>query len=129
MGKNYFTEEQQEQLRCNPYIEKVSEKSITYTKDFKERFTDEYNSEKIPSQILADMGIDPHVLGKRRQDSIVARVKKYALRPGGFERLQKRGRPSTKELSDAERIHRLEQKVAYLSQENEFLKKIFRWTG
>lgn len=122
MGKNYFTDEQQEQLQCSPYIEKVSEKSITYTKKFKERFANEYTSGKIPSQILADMGIDAHVIGKRRQNSIVARIKKYELRPEGFESLQK-GRPSTKELSDVERIHRLEQKVAYLSQENEFLKK------
>lgn len=29
MGKNYFTEKQQEQLRNNPYIERVSEKAIT----------------------------------------------------------------------------------------------------
>jgi len=122
MGSNYFTEEQQEQLRCNPYIKKVSEKSITYTKEFKERFSREYNSGKFPSQILADMGIDAHVIGRRRQNSIVARIKKYELRPEGFENLPK-GLPSTKELSDDERIHRLEQKVAYLSQENEFLKK------
>lgn len=122
MGSNYFTEEQQEQLLCSPYIDKISEKSITYTKEFKERFSNEYNSGKIPSQILFDMGIDPHILGKRRKNSIVARVKKYELRPEGFESLQK-GRPSTKELSDDERINRLEQKVAYLKQENEFLKK------
>jgi hypothetical protein len=31
MGINYFTEEQQEQLRINPYIKRVSEKAITYT--------------------------------------------------------------------------------------------------
>ncbi len=35
MGKNYFTQEQQSELRKNAYIEKVSEKSITYTKELK----------------------------------------------------------------------------------------------
>ncbi|MGH4121820.1 MAG: HTH domain-containing protein, partial [Clostridium sp.] len=38
MGKTYFTEEQQSNLRKNPYVQKVSAKSITYTKEFKEKF-------------------------------------------------------------------------------------------
>ncbi|WP_258880099.1 HTH domain-containing protein [Clostridium estertheticum] len=38
MGKTYFTEEQQSELRKNAYVQKISMKSITYTKKFKERF-------------------------------------------------------------------------------------------
>lgn len=33
------------------------------------------------------------------------------------------GRTATKQLTDAEKINRLEQKITYLNQENEFLKK------
>lgn len=65
MGKNYFTEEQQSELRKNPYIQKESMKSITYTKEFKEEFKEEYHMGKLPSQILSDMGIDHHILGKK----------------------------------------------------------------
>lgn len=125
MGRNYFTEEQQSELRKNAYIEKVSAKSITYTKEFKEKFEEEYRSGKLPSQILADMGIDHRVLGKSRKDSLVARMKLYELRPEGCEDTRKNnsGRPSTKELTDSEKIKLLEHKNAYLNQENEFLKK------
>lgn len=125
MGRNYFTEEQQRELQKNPYIQKVSSKSITYTKEFKEKFEEEYRAGKLPSQILADMGIDHRILGKKRKDSLVARMKLYELRPEGCEDTRKNntGRPSTKELTDAERIERLERKIAFLNQENEFLKK------
>ncbi|WP_238882832.1 HTH domain-containing protein [Clostridium sp. YIM B02551] len=125
MGKNRFTDEQVDELRKNPYIEKVSSKTITYTMEFKERFESEYRAGKLPSQILADMGIDHKVLGKTRKNSLVQRIKMYQLRPEGCEDTRKNnsGRPSTKELSDAEKIKRLEQKLEYLKQENEFLKK------
>jgi transposase len=125
MGKNHFTEEQQNELRKNPYIQKVSEKSITYTKEFKEKFEEEYHAGKLPSQILADMGIDPRILGRKRKSSLVERMKLYESRLEGCEDTRKNssGRPSTKELTDADKVKRLEQKIAYLKQENEFLKK------
>lgn len=125
MGKIYFTKEQQSELQKNPYIKKVSLKSITYTKEFKEKFEEEYRAGKLPSQILADMGIDHRILGRKRKDGLVARMKQYELRPEGCEDTRKNSsrRPSTKELTDAEKVKRLEQKVAYLNQANEFLKK------
>ena len=125
MGKIYFTEEQQNELIKNQYVQKVSTKSIIYTKEFKEKFEEEYRSGKPPSRILNDMGLDHRLLGKSRQNSLVARIKKYELRPQGFEDTRKNssGRPSTKQLTDDEKIKRLEQKIAYLNQENEFLKK------
>lgn len=125
MGKNYFTEEQQIKLRENPYIQNVSAKSITYSKEFKEKFEEEYRMGKLPSEILFSMGIDHRILGKRRKDSLVSRIKLYELRPQGCDDTRKNnsGRPSTKDFTDAEMIKHLEQKIAYLNQENEFLKK------
>ncbi|WP_058308478.1 HTH domain-containing protein [Gracilibacillus massiliensis] len=52
MGRKKFSEEQQKQLSSNPFIEKVSETTISYTKEFKERFHDEYQAGKGPSAIL-----------------------------------------------------------------------------
>lgn len=125
MGKNHFTEEQQLALSKNPYIQKVSATTITYTKEFRERFEEEYRAGKTPSQILIDIGIDPRVLGEKRKSSLVQRMKLYGLRPEGCEdtRRNNSGRPSTKELTDAEKIKLLEQKIEYLKQENEFIKK------
>lgn len=125
MGKNHFTEEQMNELSNNPYIQKVSETSITYTKEFKERFEKEYRAGRLPSQILAGMGINPHVLGMSRRKSLVHRIKKYESRPEGFNDTRKNntGRPSTKELTDSEMIKRLKLKIEYLKQENEFIKK------
>ena len=125
MGKNHFTDEQQDKMRNNPYIQKISTTTITYTTEFRERYEEEYRAGKHPSQILIDMGIDPRILGNRRRSSLVQRMKLYESRPEGFEDTRKNssGRPSTKELSDAEKIKRLEQKIEYLKQENEFIKK------
>ncbi len=104
---------------------------MSYTKEFREKFEEEYSAGEQPSQILADMGIDHRILGKRRKGSLVTRMKLYELRPAGCEDTRKNntGRPSTKELTNAERIERLEHKIAYLNQENEFLNIIFRWIG
>ena len=125
MGKNHFTEEQLSELSKNTYIQKVSATTITYTREFKERFQEEYRMGKLSSQILIGMGINPLILGKRRQNSIVYRIKMYESRPEGCDDTRKNntGRPSTRELSDAEKIRRLEQKIEYLKQENEFIKK------
>ena len=95
MGKNYFTPEQVEQLKKNKYVKHVSEKAITYTEEFKEVFMIEYNSEKIPSQILTEMGFDIKVLGSSRVKKISERTKKQSIRPEGFKdtRTTESGRP------------------------------------
>ena len=125
MGKTYFTEEEQEELRKSTYVQNVSAKSITYTKEFKVEFVKEYHGGKLPVQILDDMGLDHLILGKKRRNSLVARMKRCELRPEGFEDTRKNnsGRPTTRQLTDTEKIKRLEQKISYLNQENEFLKK------
>lgn len=126
MGVNHFTEEQQAELRKNPYIKKVSDKSITYTTEFRELFANEYRAGKSPSQILVECGIDHRLLGRRRKDALVKMVRKCEIRIDGFEDTRKgnSGRPGTKDLTETERISKLEHRIKYLEQENEFLKKI-----
>ncbi|STX11224.1 Uncharacterised protein [Kurthia zopfii] len=50
MTKLYFTREQQEQLKCNPNVQAVSEKAITYTDAFKRHFIAEYEKGKVPRE-------------------------------------------------------------------------------
>jgi hypothetical protein len=47
-----FYRRKQSELRNNPYIQKISATTITYTKGFKERFEEEFRAGNLPSQIL-----------------------------------------------------------------------------
>ena len=128
MGKNYFTPEQVEELRKNKYVKHVSEKAITYTEEFKEVFLLEYNSGKIPSQILTEMGFDIKVLGSSRVRKISERTKKQSLRPEGFKdtRADSSGRPRTKDLTQEELIERQKQEIEILKAKVEFLSLLRR---
>ena len=128
MGKNYFTPEQVEELRKNKYIKHVSEKAITYTEEFKERFMLEYNSGKLPSQILLEMGLNPKILGKKRLDGIVATIKRQSVSPTGFKdtRADSSGRPLTRELSQEELIERQKQEIELLKAKVEYLSLLRR---
>ena len=123
MGKNYFTPDQVEQLKKNKYVKHVSEKTITYTEEFKEIFILEYKTGKLPSQILTEMGFDCKLLGYKRIDNIVQRTKKQALRPEGFKdtRSTESGRHLERELSPEEQMERLKQENEILKAKVEFL--------
>ena len=130
MGNKYFTNEQVEQLKRNEYVNKVSEKSITYTEEFKERFLLEYNSGKPLSQILIEMGFDPKVLGERRVSNIVQRIKEQSLRPEGFKDTRadnpNMGRPSTRDLAPDEIIAKQKAEIEMLKAKVEYLSDLKR---
>ena len=128
MSKNYFTPEQVEQLKKNKYVKHVSEKAITYTEEFKEVFMLKYNSGKLPSQILTEMGFDYKLLGRKRIDNIVQRTKKQSIRPEGFKdtRTTESGRPLERELSPEEEMERLKQENEILKAKVEFLSLLRR---
>ena len=128
MGKNYFTPEQVEQLRQNKYVKTVSEKAITYTEEFKEVFLLEYNTGKLPSQILAEMGFDHKVLGERRVSNITQAVKKQSVRPEGFKdtRTDNSGRPLTRDLTAEEIIAKQKAEIELLKAKVEFLSDLKR---
>ena len=130
MGKNYFTPEQVEELRKNKYVKHVSEKAITYTEEFKERFMLEYNSGKLPSQIITEMGFDYNVLGERRVSGLSDRIKKQSLRPEGFKDTRadnvNMGRPRTRDLSQEELIERQKQEIELLKAKVEYLSLLRR---
>ena len=130
MGNKYFTNEQVEQLKRNEYVKKVSEKSITYTEEFKERFLLEYNSGKPLSQILIEMGFDPKVLGERRVSNIVQRIKEQSLRPEGFKDTRadnpNMGRPSTRDLAPDEIIAKQKAEIEMLKAKVEYLSALKR---
>lgn len=126
MGVNYFTDEQVEQLRKNPYVKHVSNKAITYEDSFKEYFYLQYSSGYTPTQIFRMAGFDTNVLKERRIKGFYLRNKTLANSDQGFvdKRKGSSGRPKTKDLTPEEEIARLKQKNKILKQENDFLKRV-----
>lgn len=126
MGVHYFSDKQVEELRKNPYVDKVSIKAITYSKVFKQHFIDELNNGKLPTQIFREAGFDTKVVGKQRIDNFSRRIRKMADRIEGFTdlRTQHSGRPRTKERTPDEEIAYLKHQVALQKQQIDALKKM-----
>lgn len=108
---------------------RVSDKQLSFTAEFKALFWDEYRTGSTPAQILRKYGYPTEVLGECRITDIQRLIKKEALKSNGFfsgcrpPAETSGGEPSTA-VSQQKRIDKLEQKVQYLEQQMEFLKKI-----
>ena len=128
MSKKPFTAEEIIILRQNPFTFKVTNSTLSFTKEFKELFITEYNAGVIPRQILANHGYDPEILGDRRIWGISQHLRaQYEEAGGSFSgcsTVSRRAKNPDKLLSEKDELKRLRQEVDYLKQEIEFLKKI-----
>jgi hypothetical protein len=127
MSIERFTLEQIKQLEKNPNVKKVSDKSITYTERFKERFIIEYNQGKSPNAIFEEAGFNTYVLGERIKQASY-RWRKQSKRIEGLKDTRKggSGRPRTRGLTDAEIIRRQKAQIELLKQERDFLLELKR---
>lgn len=126
MSKVKFTEEQQQELRNNKYTARVTADSLSLTKEFKELFYNEYLSGVLPREILRKYGYPVEILGKQRIWGIAHCIKKEYESNGSFRDVRS-PRPvpvKSEELTPEQQIKQLQQKLDYLTQEVEFLKKI-----
>ena len=129
MGKRRFTATEIEELLKNKHIMKCSEKSITYANDFKIMVVKQYREEGMFSkEIFMNAGFDLEVIGKDTPKQCLKRwnktYKRKGLRGLAEARGERGGRPKVKDLTDKDRIKRLETEVAYLKAENDFLAKL-----
>ena len=126
MSNILFNDEQQKQLRTNRWVKSVTEKSISFTEDFKVYFINEYNLGRLPKQIFKDAGFDINMLGDKRIEQCTVRYKRQNKRIEGFHdtRTNNSGRRTGKELSIEEENELLKKQNAMLQQELEFLKKM-----
>lgn len=126
MSKVKFTEEQQQELRNNKYTAKVTANSLSFTKEFKELFHNEYLTGVLPREILRRYGYPVEILGKQRIWGIAHCIKKEYESNGSFRDVRSpRPAPArSEELTPEQQIKQLQQKLDYLTQEVEFLKKI-----
>lgn len=127
MSRKTFNDEEIFVLRQNPFTFHATHNVLSFTKEFKELFIVEYNGGKLPRQILIDHGYDPDILGDRRVWGISQKIRaQYAKNSGfneGYHSPAKTLNPPGL-LSEKEELKQLRQRVDYLEQEIEFLKKI-----
>jgi transposase-like protein len=132
MSKIIYTEDQISRLKENTNVSKCSQRSIGYSRDFKLKAIRQYNQDGLTStEIFRQAGFDLTSIGKDKPKECLRRWnRKY--RQMGLAGLQVEqrggyrngGRPKTKNLTETERIKRLELEVAYLKAENDFLVKL-----
>ena len=128
MSKKSFTPEEQTILRQNQYTYKVTEYTITFTKEFKELFVQKYSAGLTARKILTDCGYNPEIFGDRRIQGISHHIREQYEETGGVFTQGHSGyrkpRKTSVQLSEKEELKQLRQEVDYLKQEIEFLKKI-----
>ena len=130
-----FTPAEVEELRANPYTEKVTERQISFTLAFKVAFW-RLSVEGCTGNIaLRKLGYDPEILGFERVHNITKRIRSAARAPEGIRGAKKsRMRISKEQFSQAElekmsrreSERRLQNEIVYLQQQMAFLKKLMR---
>ena len=128
MSKIIFSKEQIDILNNNQNVKRVSEKSITYSDEFKRAFIEKYLQGQLPKDIFKDAGFDVTMIGVRRYEQAAARWIK-AYRKDGIvglrdTRTEKSGRISSKPLSNEQIIIQQQDKIKLLEEQIELLKKL-----
>lgn len=115
------------ELQKNPYVQKATEWSVTFTPEFKQIAYTEYRNGKSMRQIFTENGFDVKIIGEKRIQNFRNKLMSKAERDGNFDDSRKSNghkEPQSTEAEMAKRIRELEHRNAYLQQENDFLKKI-----
>lgn len=133
-----LTKQQQDILRNNPNVAKVTDYQVWYTQTFKNYFCAEYSKGRFASDIFREQGIDPLILGSTR----VATMRRYYNEvkrafPEGTNKADK-SNPYRGEKGSSHRdngvsldgdvmraIGKMEQHIQYMDAQIDMLKKIF----
>ena len=127
-----FNQEQINELLKNKNVDKCSPKSITYSGKFKLKAVKQYYDEGYsPNMIFKEAGFDLILIGDENIKGCLKRWKHIYNNKGELELIKENrggqgGRPRTKYKNDKQKIAYLETKIAYLKEENHFLKKMKR---
>ncbi len=134
MSKRRFTVAQINELSKNKNVDKCSEKSITYSKEFKIQAVHKYYEKGYsPKMIFKEAGFNTLLIGKYTPDECLHRwrtiykikgLNHLSVENRGKTRGNYLGRPKIKGLTDTDRIKRMKIEIAYLKAENDFLAKL-----
>ena len=128
MSRIKFTDENVLELAKNIYVKNISNKSITYTNEFKIHFIAEYNNGKTPRQIFDEAGFNIDIIGTKRIECASSRWRKAYEKSGvlGLDdsRFNNSGRPRVRELTIEEILAKKDAEIEYLKAELELIKKL-----
>ena len=132
MSKRRFTEAQIKELLANPNVSRCSNKSITYSKEFKLLAIKKYYEEGYNTRmIFEEAGLDQRLVGLEASKTCLVRWRRvYKIKGAQGLVVENRGkhrqggRPKTKGVTDNDKIKRMEIEIAYLKAENDFLVKL-----
>jgi len=131
MSKRMFTKEQVKELRKSPYVTACSDKSITFSKEFKVNAVRLHREEYLTSsEIFMRSGFEVEVITRERIKACLIRWSRSNRKrgTGGLTDTRGKNKPKRKQnisdLTDADKIKRLETEIAYLKAENDFLAKL-----
>lgn len=107
MSQKMLTENEIKSLTKNPYVKKVSEKSIPYQDEFKRLLILQLEAGKTPRMIFEQAGFEVEMIGTKRIETAANRWKKAYQRSGvvGLKdtRQTNSGRRSNQALSEKNR--------------------------
>jgi hypothetical protein len=128
MSSKRFTKEEIKILSQNPYVEKVTEKYISYKAEFKELCINEMASgTKTLRQIFTENGFDVNIIGQERIENtygnwLFRKNHGVKLTTGHHEN---KGRPRTKTSEDKDAlIKKQREEIEKLKAENTFLRQL-----
>ena len=128
MSKIIFGENEIKQLRDNRNIQKVSEKSITYSAEFKRRFIEQYINGKSAKIIFKEAEFDNEIIGTARCEQATSMWMKNYKKDSliGLRNTRKKNleRPTNAPLSKDKIIEKQESKIKLLEEQLEMLKKL-----
>lgn len=127
MSNKLFSADEVAAFRANPNVKTATERTVTFTPQFKRTAYRELLEGKRIHDILEGHGIDTSVLGEARIHSILMRLRRFGERDEGFTDLRHQRKAKTVEdrnQSAEKRIRQLEAELAYTKQVVEFLKKV-----
>ena len=128
MSKIIFSEKEIQLLQQNPYVQRVSERAITYSDAFKSKFIDEYLVGKTPRQIFEEYGFKEEILGLKRIEQSALRWRQAYEKNGVIgltdSRKSQSGRTLKRELTPAEVIERQAAHIQLLEGQINLLKKL-----
>ena len=116
-----------QELNKQRYVEQATERSVSFTAEFKQMAYDEYCRGKSMREIFEEAGFDASKLGEKRLHNFAHQLMSKSKEEAGFADKRKDKSlqsPLSTEAQMLKRIRELEHRNAYLEQENDFLKKI-----
>lgn len=127
MKRYPLSKEYVKELNKNPYVRKATEWTVSFTAEFKQYAYEEMFKGKSTRDIFTEAGLDCEQLGDKRLQNFKLKLMEQAEREGGFEDQRKNNCRQEGQSAEAQlekQIRQMEHRLAYLEQENDFLKKI-----